>query len=82
MLVSHIASIHTSRRGRINSQLCCVEGEKEKERMMQNEDKTRFFIIVMVQNEVTPHKQCEFRGLENLKMHDIKGRRPLENRMF
>ena len=28
-----------------NSQLCYVEGEKEKERMMQNEDKTRFFII-------------------------------------
>ena len=35
-----------------------------------------------VQNEVTPPKQCEFRGLENLKMHDIKGRRPLENRVF
>jgi len=36
----------------------------------------------LVQNEVTPPKQCEFRGLENLKMHDIKGRRPLENRVF
>jgi hypothetical protein len=31
----------------MNSQLCCVEGEKEKERMMHNEDKTRLFTIII-----------------------------------
>ena len=29
------------------SQLCCVEGEKEKERMMHNEDKTRLLTIII-----------------------------------
>ena len=32
----------------------------------------------LVQNEVTPPKQCEFRGLENLRMHGVKDRGPLE----
>ena len=30
-----------------NSQLCYVEGEKERKRMMQNEDKRRLFIIII-----------------------------------
>ena len=37
---------------------------------------------VLVQNQVTPCRVCEFRGLENLRMHGIKGRRPLENWVF
>ena len=33
--------------GSNNSQLCCVEGEKERERMMRNQDRTRLFIIII-----------------------------------
>ena len=36
----------------------------------------------LVQNQVTPCRVCEFRGLENLRMHGVKGRRPLENWVF
>ena len=31
----------------VNSQLCCVEGEKERRKMMQNEDKERLFPIII-----------------------------------
>ena len=30
------------------SQLCCVKGEKEEERMMQNEDKARVLTIIII----------------------------------
>ena len=36
----------------------------------------------VVQNEVTSPKQCEFRGLGNLRVHGVKGRRPLGNQVF
>jgi hypothetical protein len=29
------------------SQLCCVEGEKERERMMQNENRTQLLTIII-----------------------------------
>ena len=38
--------------------------------------------LLAVQNEVTPPQVGDVRGLENLRMHGTKGRRPFENRVF
>ena len=38
------------------SQLCCVEGEKERERMMQNENKTQLLTIIITNHMIVKHE--------------------------
>ena len=35
-----------------NSQLCCMEKEKERERMMQNENKTQLLTIIICHDDI------------------------------
>ena len=42
---------------RAGSLIFCVEGEKERQQMMQNEDKTRLFTIVILHHMIGKHAQ-------------------------